>query len=461
MSDKIIEKGKIYSIVIEDIGSNGEGVGRIKGITVFVDNGVPGDKLNIKIEVLKKNYAIGRIIEILKPSQDRKSPECPEAELCGGCQIQHIDYIAQLRLKTNMVKAATERIGKLENVLIHDTLGMDIPKQYRNKAQFPVAVMDGKAIVGFYKKGSHEIVNTESCHIQHGINDKITRIFREYMDRHRVSAYDEATGKGLIRHIITKVGFNTGEIMVVVVTNGRELPHGDDLVNDFLTEIPGIKSIIQNINIRKGNKILGNECITLYGKDHIVDYIGKLKFSISPLSFFQVNPTQTDVLYEKALEYAALTGNETVYDIYCGIGTISLFLAQKAKKVYGVEVVDAAIEDAKENARINGINNAEFFVGEAEIVVPKLYKQGLKADVVVVDPPRKGCDEKVLDTIVKMNPERVVYVSCNPATLARDLRYLDDKGYKTVEIQPVDMFPHTTHVEAIILMTKCGSEDKK
>ena len=454
MSNNIsIERNKNYDIEIENIGSNGEGIGRIEGLTVFVENGVPGDKLRIQIDLLKKNYAIGRIVEIINPSPSRITPQCPLASQCGGCQLQHVDYAAQLDIKTNMVKAAIKRIGKLENVLIHNTIGMEDPKQYRNKAQFPVSVMDGEALVGFYKKGSHEIVDVNSCPIQHPINDKIISTVKEYMTTYKITAYNEGTGKGLVRHIVTKVGFTSGEIMVVIVTNGRELPHKEELIKSLDKEIPGV-SIIQNINTKKGNRILGIDCITLHGKDHIVDYIGNLKFEISPLSFFQVNPMQTKVLYDKALEYACLSGVENVYDIYCGIGTISLFLAQKAKKVYGVEVVEAAIEDAKKNSRINHIDNVEFFTGEAEVVVPKLYKQGIKADVVVVDPPRKGCDEKVLDTIVKINPERVVYVSCNPATLARDLKYLDEHGYRTVEVQPVDMFPHTSHVETVALMSK-------
>ena len=459
MYDVAIEKGKTYEVEIVDIGSNGEGIGKFEGLTVFVENGVPGDKVKVIIEIVKKNYSVGRIIDILVPSQYRVEPVCPHADICGGCQIQQIDYKAQLKLKTDMVKAAISRIGKLKDVLIRDAIGMDEPKYYRNKAQFPVSVIGGNALLGFYKKGSHEIVDIESCYIQHSINDNIIRAMKVYMDKNKVSAYDEATGKGLIRHIVTKVGFTTGEIMVILVTNEREIPHKEDLIQLLIKEIPKV-NIVQNINRKRGNKILGDECITLYGKDRILDYIGELQFSISPLSFFQVNPMQTKVLYDKVLEFAELSGEETVYDIYCGIGTISLFLAQRAKKVYGVEVVEAAIADAKKNAELNSISKVEFIVGEAEVVFPRLYKQGLRADVVVVDPPRKGCDEKVLDTIVKVNPQRIVYVSCNPATLARDLKYLDENGYRIVEIQPVDMFPHTGHCEAIILMTRSGSGDK-
>ncbi len=454
MTNEILKKNEKQLITIEDIGHNGEGIGRIEGMTVFVEGGVPGDLLKVKIEEVKKNYAIGKIIKIVNPSENRVQPVCPIAEVCGGCQIQQIDYATQLKLKTNRVRANIERIGKLENVIIHNTLGMASPAHYRNKAQFPVGRLGQEAVIGFYKKGSHEIIDTESCHIQHAVNDTLISVMKTYIVNHQVSTYDEKTGKGLLRHVLTKVGFSTGEIMVILVTNGRELPGKEDLIENLTANIPGIKSIVQNINTKKGNTILGRECITLYGSDQIVDTLGGLKFNISPLSFFQVNPMQTEVLYGKALEYAGLTGKESVFDVYCGIGTISLFLAKKAKHVYGIEVVEAAIEDAQENARINDIENVTFYAGEAEEVVPKLYKAGIQADVVVVDPPRKGCDEKVLDTIVKMNPERVVYVSCNPATLARDLRYLEDRGYRTVEVQPVDMFPHTAHVETVVLITR-------
>ncbi len=454
MMENEVKRGCTYTVQIEDISHNGEGIGRIDGFTIFVEGGVPGDLLKVKIDGLKKHYAMGKIIEILRPSQDRTVPFCMLAERCGGCQIQHIDYAAQLRLKTNRVKANIERIGKIKNVTVHPTIGMTNPNHYRNKAQFPVGKVDGKAIIGFYQKGTHQIVNMKNCSIQDRINDKIIKIIRDYIDRYHISTYDEKSGHGLIRHIVTRIGFTTGEIMVVIVTNGRQIPYKEELIKNLIDEMPQIKSIIQNIHMKKSNIILGQECMTLYGQDKIVDYIGDLKFNISPLSFFQVNPMQTKVLYEKAIEYAGLTGEENVYDIYCGIGTISLFLAKKAKKVYGIEVVEAAIEDAKENARMNHIDNVDFYAGAAEELVPKLYRKGFKADVVVVDPPRKGCDEKVLDTIVKMEPEKMIYVSCNPSTLARDLKYLNERGYKTIEVQPVDMFPHTGHIECVIGMQR-------
>ncbi|PAB58161.1 23S rRNA (uracil(1939)-C(5))-methyltransferase RlmD [Anaeromicrobium sediminis] len=449
-----IRTEEIYEVHIHDLGTSGEGIGRVEGMTIFIEGCVPGDIVKAKIDTVKKNYAIGTIVEMVQESDIRKDPVCAHAHECGGCQIMHIDYEEQLKIKTKKVKDSLERIGKLENVTVHDTIGMTNPYYYRNKAQFPVGMIDSKSLIGFYKKKSHDIVNLETCHIQQKVNEKVVEVMRKYIDEKKISVYDEKKHKGFIRHILTKVGYATGEIMVVIIGNGYELMYEEEIVQDLVDNIEGLESVVLNINRNKANKILGKKCKTLYGKDTIIDYIGNLKFEISPLSFFQVNPTQTEVLYSKALEYANLSGKETVYDIYCGIGTISLFLAGKAKQVYGIEVIDAAIDDAKINAKINNIDNAAFFVGKAEEVVPKMYKDGMVADVAVVDPPRKGCDERVLDTLVKMNPERIVYVSCNPSTLARDLKYLDENGYKTVEAQPVDMFPHTTHVETVTLIEK-------
>lgn len=449
----MLQKNSIYSIKIEDLGHAGEGVGRIEDFTVFVEGGIPGDHLKIKLKTLKKNYGIGRIIEVLEASKDRINPICPLANTCGGCQIMHMDYEAQLDIKRKRVKEILERIGKIKTK-IHPTIGMENPYEYRNKAQFPVGMIRGKAILGFYKKGSHDIVATDHCYIQSPINKEVIAVMKEYIEKYNISVYDEKTRKGLLRHVVTKVGFITGEVMVVLITNGKELPHKNKLIEMLQKHVKGLKSIVQNINDKNTNVIFGRETNTIYGQDKIVDCIGDLKFNISGQSFFQVNPIQTKTLYEKALEYAGLTGEENVFDIYCGIGTISLFLAPKAKKVIGVEVIEAAIKDAEENARMNNIHNTEFYVGKAEEIIPKLYEKGLKADVVVVDPPRKGCEEVVLETIVKMQPKKVVYVSCNPASLARDLAYLQEKGYETMEVQPVDMFPHTGHVECIALIQK-------
>ncbi|WP_018591865.1 23S rRNA (uracil(1939)-C(5))-methyltransferase RlmD [Terrisporobacter glycolicus] len=451
----MLSKDKVYVVEIVDIGQGGVGIGKFEGFTVFVDGGLVKDKIKVKITKSKKNYAVGEIVEILGPSPYRVERKCSkELRECGGCQIQELDYKEQLNVKTNEVKQVISRIGKLDDVVIHNALGMEEPFRYRNKAQFPIQKVNGVPIIGFYKKKSHDIIPTDQCIIQHDVNDKIIKIIKTYIRAYKVSIYDEKTHTGVLRHLVTKVGFTTKEVMVVLVANGRKLPYLNELASVLKENIPGFKTLVVNVNREKTNVILGNENRVIYGDGKINDNIGDLVFEISPLSFFQVNPVQTEVLYNKALEYANLGENDTVFDIYCGIGTISLFLAQKAKKVYGIEVVEEAIKDAKINAEINNLDNVEFYVGKAEEVVPKMYKQGKRANVVVVDPPRKGCDEKVLDTIVSMEPDRVVYVSCNPSTLARDLNYLDERGYKCLEVQPVDMFPHSVHIENVALIVK-------
>ena len=451
----MLSKNKEYIVDIVDIGQGGVGIGKYEGFTVFVDGGLVQDKIKVKIKKSKKNYAFGDIVEIIEKSPFRVERKCSESlRQCGGCQIQELDYQKQLDVKTNEVKQVISRIGKLDDVVIHDTLGMEHPFRYRNKAQFPIQKKDNMPVIGFYKKKSHDLISTDECIIQHEVNDKIIKIIKTYIRAYNVSIYDEKTHKGLLRHLVTKVGFTTGEVMIVLVANGKKLPYLKELASVLKENIPGFKTLVVNVNTQKTNVILGKENIVAYGDGMIRDYIGELVFEISPLSFFQVNPLQTEVLYNKALEYANLGENDTVFDIYCGIGTISLFLAQKAKKVYGIEIVEDAIKDAKRNAKINNMDNVEFYVGKAEEVVPKMYKEGKRANVVVVDPPRKGCDEKVLDTIVSMEPDRVVYVSCNPSTLARDLAYLNERGYKCHEIQPVDMFPHSVHVENVAWLSR-------
>ena len=446
----MLSKNKEYIVDIVDIGQGGVGVGKYEGFTVFVEGGLLQDKVKVKISKSKKNYAVGDIVEIIEKSPFRVDRICSdELKDCGGCQIQELNYNKQLELKTNEVKQVVARIGKLENVDIHETMGMENPCRYRNKAQFPIQKINGEPAIGFYKKKSHDVIPTDMCVIQHDINDKIIKIIKTYIQAYNISIYNENTHTGVLRHLVTKVGFTTNEVMVVLVANGTNLPHLNELASILEENIPGFKTLVLNVNKAKTNVILGKENKVIYGNGKINDYIGDLVFEISPLSFFQVNPIQTEVLYNKALEYAELKENDTVFDIYCGIGTISLFLAQKATKVYGIEIVEDAIKDAKINAKLNNLNNVEFYVGKAEEVVPKMYSEGKTANVVMVDPPRKGCDEKVLDTIVSMQPDRVVYVSCNPSTLARDLAYLDERGYKCVEIQPVDMFPHTMHVECV------------
>ena len=451
----MLSKNKEYVVDIVDIGQGGVGIGKYEGFTVFVEGGLIQDKVKVRINKSKKNYAVGDIVEIIEKSPFRVDRICSDdLKDCGGCQIQELDYNKQLELKTNEVKQVISRIGKLENVEIHETIGMQSPCRYRNKAQFPIQNINGSTAIGFYKKKSHDVIPTDMCVIQHDINDKIIKIIKTYIQAYNVSIYNETTHTGVLRHLVTKVGFTTNEVMVVLVANGTNLPHLNELASVLKENILGFKTLVLNVNKAKTNVILGKENKVIYGNGKINDYIGDLVFEISPLSFFQVNPVQTEVLYNKALEYAELKENDTVFDIYCGIGSISLFLAQKATKVYGIEIVEDAIKDAKINAKLNNLNNVEFYVGKAEEVVPKMYSEGKTANVVVVDPPRKGCDEKVLDTIVSMKPDRVVYVSCNPSTLARDLAYLDERVYKCVEIQPVDMFPHTMHVECCAKIVK-------
>jgi len=448
---------KINDIIdanIIDITHEGMGVSKIDGFTIFIEGGLLGDKGKAKISNVKKNFALAKMIKITEPSVHRIKSKCPVSSVCGGCQLQELDYNVQLEIKANKVSNDIKRIGKLENVVVHKVIGMDEPYRYRNKAQIPIGIDNNKIAIGFYKKGSHNIVDTNSCMLQHNISDKVIEIVRNYMLQFNIKPYDSKSKKGEIRHILTKISFKTLDTMVVIVTNTKNLSYKEELISRLKADIPNLKSVVHNVNNKITNQIMGQKSTVLYGEGRIIDYISDLKFNISPKSFFQVNPTQTEVLYKTALEYANLKGNEVVFDIYCGIGTISLFLAQKAKQVYGIEIVDQAIKDAKENARINGIDNVEFYNGNAEDIFPKLYKKGIKADVVVVDPPRKGCDESVLETIVKMKPQKVVYVSCNPSTLARDLKYLDENGYKAEEVQPVDMFPQTMHVETVVLMSR-------
>ena len=456
-----VAKNSVYKVDITGMTHEGQGVGRIEGFTVFVDDALEGEQVEVKIIKLNKNYAVGKLLRIKKPSQNRKEPFCAAYRRCGGCSLQHLDYKAQLEYKTKLVRESLKRIGKLEGVTVHEAIGMQSPMNYRNKAQYPVAVVDGKAVTGFYARRSHDVIYSEECGIQDATSDRIRKLVMQFISEKNISVYDEAAGSGLLRHIMTRAGFKTGEVMLVLVLNGSELPHGQELVKKLVAEIPGIKSIFLNVNTENTNIILGPRNIKIYGSDTIFDYIGRYKFHISPVSFFQVNPVQTEVLYAKALEYAGLKGSETVFDLYCGAGTISLFLSEKAGKVYGVEMIEDAVKDARKNAELNAVTNVEFIAGEVENVVPQLYSRGIKADVVVIDPPRKGCEESLLKTLVDMEPERIVYVSCNPATLARDLKYMDENGYRSVEAQPVDMFPWTAHVESIILMTKCGLEDKK
>ena len=449
-ADLPVHKNESYEVEILDLTHEGAGVARVNGFTLFVPNTLPGERAKIKVIGIKKGFGFGRLEELIEPSPERVEPPCPIYKWCGGCQLQHLSYAGQLEYKRKQVEDVLTRIGKLENVPVLPTLGMDDePWRYRNKAQVPVGERDGRIITGFYQKRSHEIVEMDSCIITGKTDDDAVQAVKEIVNKYNISAYNEEKHKGMLRHIIARYGKTTGDLMIVLVTNGKDLPKRKKIVEDIAAALPEVKSIVQNVNTKRTNVIFGEETRVLWGAEYIYDFIGDIKFAISARSFYQINPDQTKVLYDQALKYAELNGDETVIDAYCGIGTISLFLAQKAKKVYGVEIVPEAIEDARRNAELNNITNAEFAVGKSEEVIPAWKKQGITPDVIVVDPPRKGCDEELLKTIIEMKPKRVVYVSCNPATLARDLRVLEDGGFKTTEVQPVDMFPQTTHCEAV------------
>ena len=447
-------KNDIVTLEIVDCGTDGEGIGKADGFTVFVKDAVIGDIVTAKIMKAKKNYGYGRLMEILKPSPYRVEPVCPSARQCGGCQLQAVSYEEQKVFKEKKLRGHLERIGGFRDLPMEPMIGMDEPYHYRNKAQFPVGRnKEGRIITGFYAGRTHAIIENRDCALGIPQNKEILDIVIAHMEKYGIAPYDEMTGKGLVRHIFVRYGFFTGELMVCLIINGQDLPHQKELI-EKLREIPGMASISLNINKKRSNVILGDKVKTIWGQEYITDKIGDISYEISPLSFFQVNPKQTWKLYSKALEYADLHGEETVWDLYCGIGTISLFLAQQAKFVRGVEIVPAAIDDAKRNAQINNIENVEFFVGKAEEVLPREYeKNGVYADVIVVDPPRKGCDEMLLKTILKMQPKRVVYVSCDSATLARDLRFLCDNGYELKKVCGVDQFPQTVHVETVVLLS--------
>lgn len=456
----MFKKNDIYTANITDMGTNGEGICRIDGYTLFVKDALPGDEVRLKITKANKNFGFAVIDEIIKPSPDRVEAVCPVASKCGGCRIQHLAYEKQLKYKENIVKNNLERIGRAEGFIMHNIIGMDNPYFYRNKAQYPVRRgKNGKIQMGFYAGRTHSVIETEKCYIGIPENEEILGIIKGHMEKFGIEPYDEESHSGLVRHVLIRKGFATGEIMVCIIINGDDVPEVDTLVKALLA-VRGMKDISLNVNKDKGNVILGKKVISIFGEGYITDMIGDVKFRISPLSFFQVNPAQTVKLYGKALEYAGLTGKETVWDLYCGIGTISLFLAKSAYEVKGVEIVPEAIDDARNNAKINGIDNVEFFAGKAEEVLPEYYmkRKTEGVDVIVVDPPRKGCDIRVCETIVKIMPERIVYVSCDSATLARDVKFFGENGYAVREVQPVDMFPHTGGIETVCLLSKLHSD---
>jgi len=474
----MFQKNQIFTVTIEDIGEGGEGIGKVDGFPLFVKDALPGDVAEVKITKAKKNYAFARLEKIITPSADRVEPPCPYHRQCGGCQIQALSYGKQLEFKQNKVRNNLLRIGGFDAELIdrvmEPIIGMDEPWRYRNKAQYPMGYSkDGELITGFYAGRTHSIIANTDCLLGVKENQEILEIVLDYMKACQVTAYNEVTGKGLVRHVLIRKGFTSGQLMVCLVINGvwkasETLPKQKVLL-DKLSTVDGMTSVSVNINRANTNVILGDETHVIWGQDKIndsirlwdvegVDFVPTdtvVSYDISARSFYQVNPVQTEKLYSTALAYAGLTGEEVVWDLYCGIGTISLFLAQRAKQVYGVEIVEQAILDARENAKQNGIENAEFFVGKAEEVLPREYeKHGIYADVIVVDPPRKGCDEICLDTILKMQPKKVVYVSCDSATLARDLKILCDGGYEIKKVRACDQFCHSTHVETVVLLSQ-------
>ena len=444
-----IKKNDRQTVYIEDLTHDGNGVAKIDGYPLFIQGALPGETAEIHVMKTLKNYGFAKVINILEKSPDRVEAPCVYFSQCGGCQLQHLSYEGQLKWKQNMVANVMKRLGKIDAPVL-PVKGMEEPWHYRNKSQIPFAQNEaGQMVAGFYKTKSHSIVDMERCLIQTGEADVVMADLKRELEILGVRPYDEKSHQGMLRHVVVRKGRATGEVMVVLVTKSKKFPQASAAIEKIRALIPNVTSIVQNVNGEKTNVIFGNDTFTLWGKDTIEDTIGNVRFEISARSFYQVNPVQTEVLYKQALDYAQLTGNERVIDAYCGIGSISLFLAQKAGHVMGVEIVEQAIEDAKRNAALNGFTNTYFEAGPAEEVIPRWYKEGKEADVLVVDPPRKGCDEALLSTIIEQKPKRVVYVSCNPATLARDLRILEDGGYKTQEVQPVDMFPHTTHCEAV------------
>ncbi len=478
-----MNKNEIVKVNITDLGTDGEGIGKTDGFTLFVNGAVPGDVVEAHILKVKKSFGYAKIERIITPSPDRTELKCPVAEKCGGCRIQQIAYDKQLEIKKKKVYDCLTRIGGIEPALLdscyEDIIGMEEPWHYRNKAQYPVGVgRDGEPRIGFYSYHSHNIVENDACEIELPLCAAVLKELRAVISRFNVAPYDEMTGRGVLRHCLIRTGFSTKEVMVCLVVNakGKELNRWKSdtemcrtLVNSLKERISksgfNFVSLCVNVNTKNTNVILGEKLYPVYGPTYINDMIGDVIFRISPLSFYQVNPVQTKKLYDKALEYASLTGEETVWDLYCGIGTISLFLAKKVKKVYGIEIVPEAVENAKENAGINGIPNAEFFCGAAEDALPRLNRDmpdAARCDVVVVDPPRKGCDEQLLDTIVKMDPSRIVYVSCDPATLGRDVKYLTARGYALRKACAVDQFCHSMHVETCVLlerMENIGNQD--
>ncbi|HLS06776.1 MAG TPA: 23S rRNA (uracil(1939)-C(5))-methyltransferase RlmD [Bacillota bacterium] len=454
----MVKKNEILTLTIEDLTHEGFGVGKVDGYPLFIEGALPGERVQIKVVRVNKNFGYGKLLHIEQQSDER----IESTHECGGCRLQHMSYELELQMKHDQVKNVMQKIAHLDHVPVHEPIRMTEPWRYRNKVQMPVGERNGRLITGFYRPRSHDIIEmTEPCLAQETLVDGIIETIRDQANALGIRTYNEKSHRGTLRHIIVRVGQKTNEAMVIIVTRTKMLPHTNELIEAIREKHPHVTSIMHNINERRTNVIFGDVTRNLWGESYIHEQIGDLTFAISARSFFQVNTTQTEILYEKTLEYAKIGANDVVVDAYCGTGSISLFLAQQAKKVYGVEIVPEAVSDAKKNARLNDIKNAEFVVGAAEKIMPWWKDQGLQPNVIVVDPPRKGCDEKLLQAMIDMAPERIVYVSCNPATLARDLKILEVGGFETKEIQPVDMFPRTHHVELVALMSRECNQTKK
>ena len=469
-----MKKNDVFTVTIEDMGEDGAGIGKTDGYTWFIKDALIGDVIQASVMKMKKNYGFARLVKILEPAPGRVEARCPVARACGGCQLQELDYREQLRFKERKVYNHLKRIGGMDRlflpedrekaagvldaVVMEPIIGMEDPWRYRNKAQYPVGLgKDGQPAAGFYAGRTHSLIPAPGldCLLGCQENKELLKIILDFMKEYKIPPYDEAAHQGLVRHVLLRKGFSSGGLMVCLVINGEELPHGGELAERL--RAAGVSSVSYSVNMERTNVIMGTRIVNLYGPGYITDTIGDIEYRISPLSFYQVNPVQTEKLYGTALEFADLSGGETVWDLYCGIGTISSFLAKKAGKVYGVEIIPQAIEDARENARRNGIENVEFFVGKAEEVLPEQYERNhVHADVIVVDPPRKGCDPVCLETILKMAPERVVYVSCDSATLARDVKFLEENGYRATRVRPVDMFPMGGHCECVVKLERVG-----
>ncbi len=447
-----VEKNKEYVVDIIDNGFEGEGIAKIDNFTIFVPGAIKGEKIKILILKVLSSHAFGKILEIIEKSEYRQEVDCDTYKRCGGCNIRHIKYEDTLKMKQNAVQALVNKTLK-NKIEVKSTIGMKNPFHYRNKAQYPLGInKENEPIVGVFAQRSHEIIPIRKCLIQNPISEEISKFIVEFIKDNKISIYNERTGKGLFRHIVIKVGIKTNEIMCILVINGNKIPKEDELVSKLISKFSNIKTIIKNFNTRNTNVILGKENIILYGNGYIKDILGEYTFKISPLSFYQVNPVQAERLYNIGVEAAKITKNDVVFDLYCGIGTISLFMAKHAKKVYGVEIVEQAISDARENSKINNIDNVEFIAGDTEIILNDLINnKNIVPNVVMVDPPRRGLDNKSIENILKIKPDRFVYISCNPATLVRDLAKIED-FYEIKEIQPVDMFPFTSHVECVAVL---------